>query len=90
MKGYISNNHLRPNVEMSESGGKIFANFIFLLLMASIVEGLNLSKYKVIEVLNIKGSELNYLSLPFMPFIRYGNYFNEMIVSSPSVLTSIT
>ena len=59
----------------------IFANFIFLLLMASIVEGLNLSKYKVIEVLNIKGSELNYLSLPFMPFIRYGNYFNEMIVS---------
>ena len=27
MKGYISNNHLRPNVEMSESGGKIFANF---------------------------------------------------------------
>ena len=27
MKGYISNNHLRPYVEMSESGGKVFANF---------------------------------------------------------------
>ena len=27
MKSYISNNHLRPYVEMSESGGKLFANF---------------------------------------------------------------
>ena len=27
MKAYISQNHLRPSVEMAESGGKLFANF---------------------------------------------------------------
>ncbi len=59
----------------------IFANFVFILLMASIVEGFDIKTYKVIELLNIKGRELNYLSLPFMPFIKYGNYFNEMIIS---------
>lgn len=59
----------------------IFANFVFLLLMACIVEGFDIKTYEIIELLNIKGGELNYLSLPFMPFIRYGNYFNEMITS---------
>ena len=59
----------------------IFANFLFLLIVASIVFIFDIKSTTDIKLLAIDVSELHYVSLPFMPFIRYGNYFNELIVA---------
>ena len=55
----------------------IFANFVFLLLVATIIFIADISHSTDINLLNIDVSELHFVSLPFMPFIRYGNYFND-------------
>lgn len=59
----------------------IFANFVFLLLVATIIFIADISHSTDINLLNIDVSELHFVSLPFMPFIRYGNYFNNLIVA---------
>ena len=59
----------------------IFANFVFLLLVATIIFIADISHSTDINLLNIDVSELHFVSLPFMPFIRYGNYFNDLIVA---------
>jgi hypothetical protein len=59
----------------------IFANFVFLLFVATIIFIADISHSTDINLLNIDVSELHFVSLPFMPFIRYGNYFNDLIVA---------
>ena len=59
----------------------IFANFVFLLLVATIIFIADISHSTDINLLNIDVSELHFVSLPFMSFIRYGNYFNNLIVA---------
>lgn len=59
----------------------IFANFVFLLVVAVLLLIFDEYRYETIKFLNIDGYELQSVSLPFMPFIKYGNYFNDMILS---------
>ncbi len=59
----------------------VFANFIFILIVAVLLLIFDEFRNENIKFLNIYGYELHSVSLPFMPFIKYGNYFNDMIIS---------